>query len=96
LQEHEIDAIRLIVGSGVAASPWPFFEVGERVRIISGPLQRLEGTLIDVQEGRSLVVSVSLLQRSIAVKVEPSWVISENPRIRIRPQSTGIEMRRTA
>jgi transcription antitermination factor NusG len=96
LQEHEIEAIRLIVGSGVQANPWPFFEVGERVRIISGPLQQLEGILIDVQEGRSLVVSVSLLQRSIAVKVEPSWVISENPRIRIRPQSTGIEMRRTA
>jgi transcription antitermination factor NusG len=94
VEEHEIEAIRLIVGSTVEANPCPFLEAGDRVRIISGPLQSLEGVLIDVQQGHSLVVSVSLLQRSIAVKVEPSWVIAETPRF--RAQSARIETRRTA
>ena len=94
VEDCEIDAIRSIVGSSVAAEPWPFLEVGDRVRIMSGPLQSLEGILIDVQKGRSLVVSVSLLQRSVAVKVQPSWVMAETPRI--RAQNTGIGLRRTA
>jgi transcription antitermination factor NusG len=94
VDEGEIAALRSIVGSCVEAEPWPFLEVGDRVRMTSGPLQSLEGILIDVQEGRSLVVSVSLLQRSVAVKVQPSWVVAETPRIRAR--NTGIGMRRTA
>jgi transcription antitermination factor NusG len=93
MHEHEISMIRSIVDSHAAAEPWPFLEVGDRVRIVRGPLRGVDGILIVQGESR-LVVSVSLLQRSIAVKVQPSWVTAET--LRIRPQSTGIGIGRTA
>jgi transcription antitermination factor NusG len=48
--------------------------VGDRVRIDSGPLLGLEGILTDVKGSRRLVLSVSLLQRSVAVEIDSAFV----------------------
>ncbi len=70
VEDHEISGLQLIVRSGAAAEPWPFLKVGRTVRLDSGPLRDLEGILVEIKSQHRLVVSVNLLQRSVAVQVE--------------------------
>jgi len=82
IDEVEIAAIQSAVKSGLPSQPWPFVQIGQRVRIEHGPLCGLEGVLLDFRGRHRLVLSVTLLQRSIAVQVENAWVtpISTNTR----------------
>lgn len=70
VDESEIAAIQAVIKSGLATQPWPFLHVGDRVEIRSGPLLGLEGILIAFKGQKRLVVSVSLLQRSVAVELD--------------------------
>ena len=70
LDDQEIEAIRIVVGSGREAQPHPFVRVGYKVRLVGGPLHGLEGLLLDMKNGRRVLVSVSLLQRSVAVEID--------------------------
>jgi len=62
------------VSSGLPNHPWPYLEVGERVRINYGPLSGLEGILATFKGSHRVVLSVTLLQRSVAMEVELDWV----------------------
>jgi transcription antitermination factor NusG len=76
LDEVEIQSIQALVASGLPSQPWPYLRAGERVRIERGPLSGLEGTLLEVRGNRHLVLSVTLLQRSVAVEIEQTSVRS--------------------
>src|SRR5467141_1033949 len=82
INESEIAAIQAAVKSGLPSQPWPFVQIGQRVRIEHGPLCGLDGILLDFRGHHRLVLSVTLLQRSISVQVEDAWVtpIPLNPR----------------
>jgi transcription antitermination factor NusG len=68
--EEEIEAVRRMVASSLPVAPWPFLRVGERVRIEAGPLSGLEGILTQVKDSWRVVVSIELLQRSVAAEVD--------------------------
>jgi transcription antitermination factor NusG len=68
--EAEIEAVRRVVHSGLAAEPWPFLSAGCLVAIERGPLAGLEGVLTKFAGGHRLVVSVNLLQRAVAVQID--------------------------
>ncbi len=70
----ELDAIATLVRSGLPASPWPFLKVGQRVRIERGALAGLEGILLSLKKDFRVVLSVSLLQRSVAVEIDRDWL----------------------
>ena len=72
--EDEIATVRAIVESNLRAEPWPFLNLGERVRIVEGPLAGIEGILVEFKGSHRLVVSISLLQRSVAAVVEGPMV----------------------
>ena len=74
IDESEIAAIQAAIKSGLPSQPWPFLQVGNRVRIEYGPLCGLEGILSGFRGHQRLVLSVTLLQRSIAVQVDAAWV----------------------
>jgi transcription antitermination factor NusG len=74
LLDEEIEAVRAIVNSGIAAEPAPFLREGQRIRVIHGPLKSLEGTLVRKKSSWQLVISVQLLQRSVSVEVDPSHI----------------------
>ena len=65
---------RVTAGAALRTQPWPFMAVGERVRITEGPLEGLEGTLCREANSHRFIVSITLLQRSVAVEVEP-WTL---------------------
>jgi transcription antitermination factor NusG len=73
VEEREIAAIRSIVNSGLLAEPWPFLRLGQRVRIERGSLEGVEGILLAVKKPYRLIVSVTLLQRSVAVELDQDW-----------------------
>lgn len=73
--DDEIDAIRRVVASDVPVFPHPYLREGQQVRITAGPLAGLDGLLISTKLQKGLlVVSVDLLQRSVAVEVDCTQV----------------------
>ena len=70
----EIESIRRMVGSSLKAEPHPYLKCGDRVRLRAGPLQGLEGILVRKPSVWKLLVSVEMLQRSVAVEVDASMV----------------------
>lgn len=75
IDDAEIAALQRIVASTLTVEPWPLLRVGQRVRIECGCLSGIEGLLEDVRGRRRLVVSVSLLQRSVAVELDRASVV---------------------
>jgi transcriptional antiterminator NusG len=75
VDEAEIEAVRRLVRSGLGVEPWPYFNAGDRVEIRDGPLCGVEGVLLEVKRRRRLVVSVTLLHRSVAVEIDGSAVM---------------------
>jgi transcription antitermination factor NusG len=73
IDDAEVEAIRSILRSELAAQPWPFLGVGSKVYIERGPLAGLEGMITNSDKVYRLVVSVTLLQRSVAVEIERDW-----------------------
>ena len=74
VDEEEIEAIHRVTSSDLSSMPWPYLQVGEMAQIMRGPLQGLSGIIVRIKSGLKLVLSVSLLQRSVAVQVERAWV----------------------
>lgn len=70
----EILAVQAVIRSGLMARPHPFLRIGQKVRVESGPLASLEGILVATKTDHRLVVSVSLLQRSIAAELDSAHV----------------------
>lgn len=72
--EEEVEAVRAIVASGLLATPWPYLQEGDRVRIRHGSLAGVEGLLLSFKKQHRLVVSVEMLHRSVAVEIDIAWV----------------------
>jgi transcription antitermination factor NusG len=74
--EAEIEAIRRLAVSREPAFAHPYLREGRRARIVSGPLAELEGILVRMRPKKGLLVlSVHMLQRSVAVEVECTQVV---------------------
>ena len=74
VDDTEIDSIRTIALAGRAVQPWPFLRVGQRIRLQAGPLAGAEGIFLRVKDEYHLVVSITLLQRAVAVVIEKDAV----------------------
>src|SRR6266568_1113967 len=68
--DEEIAAIQAMVQSGRRIEPWPHLRAGERVRIEEGCLEGVRGVLVREKDCWRVVVSVELLQRSVAVEID--------------------------
>jgi len=79
VDENEIEAIRTLVASGVPNFPCAYLEVGSRVRIQNGALRGIEGILTELKGKRRLILSVTLLQRSVAVEIDSDAVSVISP-----------------
>jgi transcription antitermination factor NusG len=74
VSEDEIRALQMAVSSGMPKQPWPYLEVGQRVRVNYGTLAGLEGILVNLKGNQRVVLSVTLLQRSVAMEVDSAWL----------------------
>jgi len=73
--EIQIESIQTILGGKSAVSPFPYLKEGQIVRVVEGPLKGCEGFLLKIKEGKEkLVITVDLLQRSVAVEIDGASV----------------------
>ena len=70
IPDEQIEAVRTIVEERVSWHSHPFLKIGQRVRIRSGALDGVEGILIDRNGRDTLVISVDLIQRSMAIRID--------------------------
>jgi transcription termination/antitermination protein NusG len=73
--DDQVAAVRRLLEEGTAVEPVPFVRAGERVRIVSGPLEGVEGYVAFVQSRARVVVSIELLHRSVAAEVDERWLV---------------------
>ena len=55
--------------------PWPYLQIGERVRLKEDVLEGLEGILTSFRGNQRVVISVTLLQRSVALEIDRSRIV---------------------
>jgi hypothetical protein len=70
IPDHEIEAIRRTVEGPFRVEPHPFLRCGERVRVVRGPLEGVEGALVRKKNMYRLVLSVEMLAQSVAVEID--------------------------
>jgi transcription antitermination factor NusG len=74
LAEQDIDNIRRALQSGGKVRPWPYLKTGQRIRVICGALTGVEGILLNTKGADQVVLSIDILQRSVTVGIERSWI----------------------
>jgi len=89
VDETEIVALRTLVASGLPRQPWPYLQVGQRVRIEHGALTGLEGILLQHKGHDRIVLSVTLLQRSVAAEIDSTWVVPIGSQHRLHPATAS-------
>lgn len=72
LPDAEVEQLRSCLSLGLSAEPIPYLNSGDVVRINEGPLAGWKGKVIRRDGDTKLVLSVDLIMRSVAVKVEAS------------------------
>jgi transcription antitermination factor NusG len=74
VEDSEIFSIQAAIGSGMQLEPWPYVEIGERVRIKDDVLDGMEGILTNFKGSQRVVISVTLLRRSVALEIDRSRI----------------------
>lgn len=69
IPDDQIESLLAIVSRGIPAASHEFLSVGQRVRIRGGVLEGIEGILSAIRNEKSLVVSVDLIQKSVAIRI---------------------------
>ncbi|MCL6582813.1 MAG: UpxY family transcription antiterminator [bacterium] len=70
IPENQIASIQTILENDTVVTPYPYLNVGERVRIVAGPLRGVEGILLRFKPNKQrLILSVDLLQQSVCVEL---------------------------
>jgi len=69
LPEQDIEAIRSSLIAEVRAEPHSFLTMGKRVRVVSGPLEGLEGIVVRKRKQLRFVISLGLIMRSVSVEM---------------------------
>lgn len=74
VDDTEIFSVQAAIRSGVHMEPWPYVQVGERVRVKSDVLDGMEGILTSFKGSHRVIISVSLLRRSVALEIDRSRI----------------------
>ncbi len=75
VEPDEVTQIRIVMQSRLPVSPWPYLKPGDLVRVDRGPLSGVTGTLLREKHALRLVIGVEMLQRSIAVELDPDMIV---------------------
>src|SRR5215469_3954192 len=70
----EINSLQTAIGARLPIQPIAFISNGERVRISSGVLAGVEGIVLKSKPSLRLVLSVTLLQRSVLLEIDRNQV----------------------
>ncbi len=69
IPDHEIEAVRAVVTQGIECTVHSLLEEGDVVRVVRGPLVGVEGRLVRINSESRLVISIEMINRSLAVSI---------------------------
>ena len=75
IPDEQIEAVRQVCLTKLSCDPYPYLTEGRWVRVIRGPLVGLTGLLIKKKGKHRLVVSIDILQQSVAVEMDADSVV---------------------
>jgi len=74
VEDSEMLSIQAAMRTGIHMEPWPYVEIGERVRIDGDAMDGMEGILASFKGSHRVVISVTLLRRSVALEIDRSRI----------------------
>jgi transcription antitermination factor NusG len=85
IPDEEINALKKVINNSCAYICYPFLKEGMLVEVINGPLQGVKGRLIRGARNSRLVLSISLIQRSVSIEIDADDVTvlldNQNPNV---------------
>lgn len=78
IDDAEIQRVRIVADSSLPVEPWSYIKESAPVRITRGVLTGVTGTIIQARSAPMLVVAIEILQRSVAVRIDRSWIEPAN------------------
>ncbi len=69
IPDGQIENVRTALARGVPCSPHSFLQAGDRVRVVRGALAGIEGRFVRNRAKGQLVISIEMIQRSLALTV---------------------------
>jgi len=76
IPQDEIEALQLLDKSSLLREPWAYIPNGTLVQVETGPLSGARGVICSGEDKHRLVISVTLLQRSVVVQLDENTVLS--------------------
>jgi transcription antitermination factor NusG len=70
IPNEEIAGLQRISQSGAEVTPFPYAQVGHKVRIIHGPFAGLVGVVTQVRNQHRLVVAVDTILKAISIAID--------------------------
>lgn len=74
--KEEIETLQFLARSKILLEPWKYLPSGTMVLVETGPLAGVQGIISVGENKMQLVISVTLLQRSVAIQLGEDTVIS--------------------
>jgi transcriptional antiterminator RfaH len=74
IDAEEIESLRIATGSSLVMARHEYVSAGQEVVVRRGPLSGARGIVVHTDHGQRLIVSISILQRSVAVELFSEWV----------------------
>jgi transcription antitermination factor NusG len=74
VDDHEITSLQKAAEAGIPMVPHRFWESGQAGRITAGPLAGIEGVIVNIKNSVRLMLSVTLLQRSVLLEIDVDCV----------------------
>jgi transcription antitermination factor NusG len=78
LSQQEIDRLRVCSSRARGIEPHPYLKIGRRVRVKYGPFAGWEGTLIEKQNSRRLVITIEQILQAVAINIDGADVETIN------------------
>ena len=75
IPDEQIQAVKKLVFHRLELDPHPYLAAGDRVRITRGPLRGLEGVLLEKKNRFTFVLSIDLIQQSVACEIDAADVV---------------------
>ena len=87
IDPEEIRSVQLIVNSGASVCVWKGLHPGDKVCVAEGPLRGAVGILVAIRPKHRLLVSITMMMRTVMAEIDPEWVAAVEPVASRKPQA---------
>jgi len=70
LSAGEVELLRVCCSQAHSIEPHPYLKIGQRVRVKHGPFCGWEGTLLEKQNSRRLVIAIEQIMKAVAINID--------------------------